>query len=268
LEFYQQASAKAPTELAYLLAEAEMMVAMNHSAEALDMLKGKVVYFEHSGTIRDAVGQLLMEAGRYEEAVPMFREASILSEDDLGIHERLAMALFHTKRYRQSAEILSRLVQNDGYSKRTDLFLVLAQCQLAIGKPRDARYSVETATQLEPYNAHAWQCLGRASLECGDLRRAEMSLGRSAKLDASCGETYLLLGYTHLRQDKLSNSMADFQKASSLDQRDTVSMCMIGYALQKMGKSDQAMQYYAKALRIKPGDDMATQLMAEVDVRP
>src|SRR5205085_10874264 len=115
---------------------------------------------------------------------------------------------------------------------------------------------------------HIWQSLGRAALELGDLRRAELSLGRSIKLDDQRGETHLLLGYLRVRQNRLTDALSEFQKANTIDQRDTVSMCMIGYALQKMGKSDQAMQYYAKALRVKPGDDMATQLMAEVDTRP
>jgi tetratricopeptide (TPR) repeat protein len=266
LDLYKQASAKAPAELAYLLAQAEMLVAMNRSSEALDLLQGKVTYFEHSGAIRDAVGQLLMEAGRWTDAAAMLREASILSEDDNGIRERLAIALYHTKEYREAADILSRLVASDAYAKRADLFTVLGQCQLNIGKAREARYSFETATELDPYNAHTWQCLGRAALETADLRRAEMSLARSIKLDPSCGETHLLQGYVHLRRDHLAVALAEFRKATTIDQRDTVSLCMVGYALQKMGKPQQAIQYYAKALRIKPGDDMASQLIAGVDV--
>jgi tetratricopeptide (TPR) repeat protein len=268
LEYYQQASAKAPAELAYLMAQAEMLVAMNRTPDALDLLQAKVVYFEHSGAIRDAVGQLLMQAGKYREAAAMLREATILSEDDLGIRERLALALYHSKEYRESSDILVRLVQNEPYSKRADLFTVLGQCQLNLGKAREARYSFDSASQLDQYNPHVWQCVGRAALETGDLRRAEMALARSIKLDSVRAETHLLLGYTHLRQNRVPEALAQFQKASAIDQRDTVSLCMVGYALQKMGKQDQALQYYAKALRVKPGDDMASQLLAEVDARP
>ena len=64
-------------------------------------------YFEHSGAIRDAVGQLLVQAGKLPEAVAMFREASILSEDDNGIRERLAMALYQIKEYREAADLFS-----------------------------------------------------------------------------------------------------------------------------------------------------------------
>ncbi|HEX4793030.1 MAG TPA: tetratricopeptide repeat protein, partial [Humisphaera sp.] len=266
-DFYHQAATKAPAELAYLLAQAEMLVAMDRSPEALQMLASRVTYFEHSGAIRDAVGQLLVQAGRYHEAAAMFREASILSEEDAGVRERLALAQYQDKNYREASDILVRLVQTEAFSKRTDLFTVLGECQLALGKSREARYSFESASQLDQYDPHIWQCLGRASLEVADYHRAELSLKRALKLDPAAGESHLLLGFTYLHQNNAQQALDEFQKASSLDSRDTVSMCMVGYALQKLGKSEEAAQYYARALHLKPGDEMARTLMADVDLK-
>src|SRR5437764_9458089 len=140
-----------------------MLVAMSRPSEALQLLETKVTYFEHSGAIRDAVGQLLMQEEKYKEAAAMFKEASILSEDDLGIRERLGLALYYSKEYREASEILVRLTQNDAYTKRADLLTVLGQCQLNLGKARDARYSLEAASQIDQYNPHIWQSLGRAA---------------------------------------------------------------------------------------------------------
>ena len=41
----------------------------------------------------------------------------------------------------------------------------------------------------------------------------------------------------------------------------------IGYVLEKQGKSEQAIKFYGEALKIKPGDELATRLMASVDAR-
>ena len=60
-EFYTAASDKAPAELPYLLARSEMLVELERQDEALSLLQGKVVYFENSAGIRDAVGQLLTQ---------------------------------------------------------------------------------------------------------------------------------------------------------------------------------------------------------------
>jgi Flp pilus assembly protein TadD len=56
--------------------------------------------------------------------------------------------------------------------------------------------------------------------------------------------------------------MAQFQKAATLDRRDPVALCMIGYVLEKSGRREQAMKYYAAALKLRPGDELASKLMA------
>lgn len=265
-EFYKGASERSPAEISYLLAQAEMLVAMDRRGEALALLTEKVNYFEHSGVIRDAVGQLLMQSGRHGDAVAMFRQACILAEDDQGVRERLGLALYHNKNYRECADVLGKLVADEAYQTRADLFTVLGESQLQLGKSRDARYSFETASTLDPYSAPIWRGLGRAALEQGDLKRAELSLTRSVKLDPAPAETHLLIGYTRLRQNRLPEALTSFQTAHATDRRDTVSLCMIGYAYAKMGRQAEALQYYGKALSIRPGDDLATQLMAGVNL--
>jgi Flp pilus assembly protein TadD len=265
LEFYRQASQRALAELAYVLAQGEMLVALDRAPEALTLLQSKVAYFENSASIRDAVGQLLVQSGRYPEAIDMFRQASILAEKDSSVRERLAMAYFYNKQYREAAEILVHLTANEPYSKRSDLFELLGECQLSLNDTHGAARSFETASEINPYSAKAWQNLGRATLQQGDLKRAEFSLRRALGVDASSSETELLLGYTELREGKLPNALKSFRAASRFDPNDTVSLCMIGYTLEKMGQPKDAIRYYGQALQLRPGDDMASQLMAQID---
>jgi Flp pilus assembly protein TadD len=76
----------------------------------------------------------------------------------------------------------------------------------------------------------------------------------------------LLLGYTRLRQARNSDALAAFQRANQLDPKDIVAICMIGVTEQKLGHSDLAHICYARALTIKPSDEMASQLMARLDL--
>jgi tetratricopeptide (TPR) repeat protein len=267
LEFYRQAAQRAPGELPYVLAQGEMLVSTGHSDQALQLLQAKVAYFENSATIRDAVGQLLLHAGKYAEAVDMLRQASILASDDLTIRERLALAYYYNKQFRECAQTLQKLLDNDTYAKRGDLLEIMGECQMNLGQPRDARGTFQQATDLNPYSAHLWQSYGRAALESNDLKRANVALNKAVSLEPSNSGSYLLIGYVQVREKKLKEALAAFQKASALDPKDTVSLCMIGYVLEKMGRPETAIQYYAKALKIKPGDDMAAQLMAGVDTR-
>jgi tetratricopeptide (TPR) repeat protein len=267
LAFYTSASEKSTDEIAYVLARSEMLVALGRQEEALRMLEGKVVYFEHSAVIRDAVGQLLVQFARYKEAADMLREASILAGNDLGITEHLAFALLLSGQHREAIEPFQKLLRDEKYAKRGDLYLALGQCLMETGKVRDAKQKFETAAQLDPQSASAFLALGRAALQQNDLNRADTSLRRAVSLDPARSETRLLMGYLKLKQNKLQDALTNFQRASALDRNDTVSLCMVGYTLSKLGRNEQALQYYAQALKIKPGDEMASRMMAAMDLR-
>jgi tetratricopeptide (TPR) repeat protein len=267
LMFYSAASEKDPNELAYIMAKSEMLVVMGRQEEALRGLQEKVTFFENSGVIRDAVGQLLMQFHKYGEAADVLRQATILTPDDLTIQEHLALALYYAHRYPDAIETLQRLTKNESGAKRADLFLVLGRSQLEIGKLRDARASLEKSAQLDDSNGGVWLALGRAAMQAGDLKRAELSFKRAQNLNPENSEVRLMVGYLRLKQGRLQEALNSFQRASALDTGDTVSLCMVGYTLQKLGRGDEASRYYAKALKMKPGDEMARKLMASIDLK-
>jgi tetratricopeptide (TPR) repeat protein len=263
-EFYRSASEKQPSELAYLLAQAETLVGLNRGEEALKLLQAKVVFFEYSATIRDAVGQLLMQSGKYPQAVEVLHQASVLATDDLTVREHLALAHFKNKQYTEAADVLGRLVKDEKFARRADLQLALGECQLEMNKPRDARATFETASQLNPNHAPIWVGFGKAALQLNDLRRAEIALKRSLSIEPASSEANLLLGYVRLRQNNYEQALGSFRKASALDTGDTVSLCMVGFTLEKLGRNEEALKIYAQALKMKPNDELATRLMADI----
>jgi Flp pilus assembly protein TadD len=265
-DYYRAAVEKAPTELGYLMAQSEMLVAMDRSDEALTLLQSRVVYFEHSAGIRDAVARLLMQKGRYREAVDLFRQATILTPDENSFREGLGMALYYAKQHKDAADVLGKLVALEQYGERADLRLALGESQLQCGKPRDARENLEVAARVQPSNPGVWLGIARAALESNDLKRAETGIKKSLALRPESPEAYLLLGYVRLRQEKLHESLKAFTKANTLDRKDPVSVCMIGYVFERLGRNDAAVKCYAKALQLKPNDQMASQLMAGVNL--
>ena len=266
-EFYTAASDKAPAELAYVTARAEMLVELDRTNEALSLLQEKVNYFENSPAIRDAYGQLLMQAGRHGDAVSMFRQACVLADDDLSLKERFGLALYYDKQYVEAAEVLSKLLENDEYKERADLLAAHGQALLQTGKPREARRSFEAATQKDPSSAKTWLGLARAAMEANDFKRAEIALRKAHALDKTGSEPYLLHGYLRIKENRMKDALVSFQKASSLDPQDTVSLCMVGYVYEKTGRQDKAMEHYGKALQLKPNDPLASRLMAGIDLQ-
>jgi tetratricopeptide (TPR) repeat protein len=266
LKYYQEAANKDPNELAYVLASGEMLVQMDRQEEALSLLQGKLDSFEHAAPLRDEIGQLLVSQGKYGDAIVQLRQASMLQGEDLSIREHLAMALFFNKQYRESSDLLSKLVSDDKFKQRGDLYLALGECDENLDRLSDAKAEYETATQVTPNSAQAWSSLAKVALEMNDTRRAELSAGRAIALDPAAADSQLLLGYIRLRENRLTDAMGLFQKAAALNRADPVCVCMVGYVYEKTGKAEQAIQCYAKALKLHPGDELANRLMASVEM--
>lgn len=264
LEFYEQAAAKAPNELPYVLARAEMLVTMDRTDEALALLQDRSTFFEHSAVIRDAAGQLLVQQHRYPEAVETLRQASVLATDDSGIREHLAFAMLFNKQYREASGLFTRLLKEPANQTRAELYLAQGECQLQLHKPVDARASFESAVQLNPSNPAAYTSLAKAALELNDLRRADLAVRKATALDQKSSEIYLLTGYLRLREKKMNDALEAFKRASQLDHQDAVSLCMIGYVMERTGQGGKAVEYYSRALRVKPNDELATKLMSSV----
>ena len=223
------------------------------------------MYFEHSAVIRDAVGQLLVQFKKYNEAADVLKQASILDGADQMITEHLAFALLLGGNHKEAIDPFQKLLRNPDNAKRADLYLALGQCQMETNKVRDARRNFETAAQIDGQNPSVWLALTRAALQQNDVKRAELSIKRALSLDPARCETRLLMGYVRLKQGKKDEALTSFQRAAALDKRDTVSLCMVGYTLQQLGRNDEALKYFAQALKIKPGDEMAARMMASLD---
>lgn len=261
LTFYTAAADAQPTELAYLMARAESLVLLNRQGEALVMLREKVAYFENSPALRDAVGQLLMQEKKYAEAVEMFRQASVLATEDSGVRERLALAYFHAGNYRDCADTLTRIVQNEPYRSRSDLFIALGESQLATGQNVESRMSFQRATELDPSSVAAWLGLTKSALTLGDLRRAEMAAFKTVALAPQRADAHLTFGYVRMKQQRYDEALLSFKRAAAIDPNDSVSLSMIGYVLGNQGRHADAMTYFGKALQANPKDELAAELM-------
>ena len=264
LEMYTTASEKQADDLAYVMARVEMLVALEQVPEAIALLQSKLGAFDNSGTLRDALGQLLVQQGNLEEAVPMLRQASLLSPEDKTIREHLALAQFYHKDFAGAATNLDRLLKDEKYKTRVDLVTAYGECLLQNGRPREARDEFERAAELDPSSVTITLNVAKVSLQLNDAKRAELAIRKAVALDAKNSEGHLMLGYLRLRQEKLDDALAAFRKASILDPNDVVSLCMAGFVLERQGRGGEAIACYTRALKLKPNDELATTLLTQV----
>ncbi|MFT3785253.1 MAG: tetratricopeptide repeat protein [Tepidisphaeraceae bacterium] len=264
---YAQAVEKKPDDLAYLLAQAEMLVELRREEDAIKLLSDRVIYFEHSGAIRDALAQLLEQRGDLPKAIDYYRQASVLEMDDDAIRERLGLALYRSGQWSDALSQLTRLLKKEANAGRTDLMVAAAECELALGKSFEARERFERASYAQASNVGAWQGAAKASIRLGDLRRAELAASKAVALAPTDAQTHLLLGLVRMKQRQLEPAMASFRRASELDPRDPVSLCMMGMLLEQGGELDDAIALYGKAATLSPKDELAGRLLAEATQR-
>lgn len=261
LAHYTAASDKAPAELAYIMARAEMLVTLDRQSEALTLLQSKAQYFEHSAALRDAIGQLLVDTHKYADAVDMLRQASILADDDLAIKERLGLAMYYAKQYRDAVDVLAALVAKPEYASRADVMMAIGDCDLQLGKYHDAMNWFQSAGQANPNSAEVWRKATQTALEMNDVHLAQITVSKALALDAQNGQTQLMLGYVRLRENRMQDALKAFITANTLDPNDALSITMTGYVYEKTGLKNAAQACYARALQIHPGDQLTQELM-------
>ena len=278
LERYASAAVKKPDDVAFPLAAAEMLVALDRRPEATKLLLSRVVYFEHSAAIRDAIAQLLQQSGALTQAVEFYRQASALDGEDAGIRERLGVALYQAGQWREAIAQLDRVAavaatRTPGSDRatatseatpRVDLMLAAAECELALDDAAAARRRFEDVRVIEPANADAWLGVAKASLALSDLRRAEAAATRAVTLRPQSVDAQVVLGYVLMKQGRDDQAAAAFARASGSDPTDTVSLNLQGVVAARQGHGASAATYYRRALAIDPTDAMASRLLATI----
>lgn len=264
LDAYSAAARKKPDDIAYLMAQSEMLVSMDRQAEALALLKARVVYFEHSAAIRDAIAQLYEQAGDQRQAVEYYRQASILDSSDDTIRERLAWAQYRAGDYREANAQFARLLRDEQNQKRVDLLLAIAECESRLGLHAQARRHFDDVTNLDTNSLTAWLGVARSSLKLNDLRRAEMAATKAVSLQGKSSQAQLTLGYVRIRQERFADAAAAFKRANLADPSDSLSACMVGLSLQRLGQMEEAQRWLERAMQLNPQDDLAAKLLASV----
>lgn len=162
------------------------------------------------------LGDVLVQAGRHEEAIAMFRSALDL-----------------------------RPASADGWND-LGCTLVLA------GRPAEAVAHLEHALRLKPDYPEPHNNLGNALRALGRHDEAIAHYRRAVALDPAYAEAMNNLGAELADAGRPAEALAEFERALALRPGDAATLDHVGVALRQLGRLDEAIARHREAIAAKP----------------
>lgn len=261
---YIKASQLEPDNVAYLMAIAEMDIALQQPKQALERLLGRVDYFDQNAGIRVAIADVYCLNQDYENALEYYRQAVILDSDNYSVQEELASTLVHAGRSNDAIEVYEQLLEHEAYVDRQDLHRTLAQCYEKNHELEKARRLYNKMRQQNPRDVQAWVGLGNTALNLNDLNTAMMAASRLRSLAPDRHEGFLIAGLTWHQRGLTDRSAEMFARVAELLPDSAQPLILQGLSLQQSGKLEAAAQAFAQAIQREPTDPRARQLLAKL----
>lgn len=264
---YQKAYEFQADNVYYLLSVAEMHVATNQRDQAIELLESCLTYFDQNAGIRLALAQLHVMQKEYDLAVQYYREASLLSPDELKIVEDLAFAQLAAGQLEDATANFQRLCALETSRNREDLQLALVRCHVSRKHLSAAKDVLLRLTRFNPRSADAWIKLGEIAWSEGDVSGSLIAASRVISLAPNRHEGYLLSGMVWRKRGKLEQAMRLFKQAAAAAPENATPLILQGITLEQAGQPDKAVEAYLEALRRQPADQRAKRLLVEAQKR-
>jgi len=246
----------------YLIAMAEMLVAMDQTPDAISLLRGKLVYFDQNAGLRATLGHMLSITGEHGKAVEMFRQASQLDPENIKTREDLAMAQLAADDDAGAVVTYRAILDQD--PKRDDVRRSLAAALTRLKQYREARDIYHALTRQSDAGADDWIRLGELAYKLDEEGTAMHAANKVIRIAPHRHEGYVLSGLLWQKRGRLDDALSMFDRAAEVAPRSASPLILRGIALQKAGRLEAAADAYTDALKRQPDDARALRLLRSV----
>ncbi len=286
LRYYQKARALEPSNDAYVMASAEVLVSMGKPKGALELLEVRLQRIGTGGeeSMLLLAGEVAMLAGNYARAADFFQQRLDMKQgpdsekSGRSIRESLAKAHFFAGNYRRTLEQLRILASglpnsDSSVSRSCWIHIMTGDSYMALNRPREAKVAYEDAVKIEPGDWPVWLSLAKASVADGDGRRGIVAGMRALELTNESTTTgsnkgrlkiAVVTAYAMLMEDRPSDALRILAASARENPNDPTLWCMLGRCYSAQGRNDRAAACYMAALRADPANHLAKNLLAMV----
>ncbi|MCH8251086.1 MAG: tetratricopeptide repeat protein [Planctomycetes bacterium] len=253
LRHYREARQSQNAEVDYVVAEAECLVRLGRSGEALALLDDQVDRFDASATVLALAGRIAVLTGDLPLAVDRLGAALRGAPNDAQVRRMYGLLLVEAGRWTEAMGVLEAVATGDR-SETADAAVVrgLARCYLEIGRPAEARDILRRCVRTNGGDAQAQWLLARASIETGDWLTAMAALDVVSRQRSGDHDVALLRAMVHWKTGRHSAAADALKKLLSERPKDVDALCLLGEVAYSMGDVASARRHFATALAIKP----------------
>lgn len=260
-ENYKLAWDKKPTEPAYMMAMIEMEISLGQIDAAEKTLLDKLAFFEQTPAVRVALGRIQVLRGNYAKATQYYRDAILMSPDDIGLRQNYAEAIYMSGKYSTAIVVLEELARDPKVKEKNSILMLLGQSYAQVNRLREARMCFSDMTQANPGNTMAWFHLAKTYMQMKDYKQATGSVQRALTLEPQNIPAFMLLAACQQKMEEWAQARDTLAKATTFAPENPTLFCMLGICYDKLGDHAKAVESYRRATELKPDDPWANELL-------
>lgn len=289
---YARARTTNPTNVDYLVAQAECLVALDRPGEALRLLDDNIDRLDDDGTVAALAAHVAVLLGdvdgasdRYRRALSAQAAARVPSDTPTGfneagewpepiahgvalIAEELGRLLVAARRYEEALSVLSPLLEEgtkgqwdegtegqwDGGTKggRGAIRRAVATCHLALGDPTSARTVLTRYAAAHPGDAPAQLLLAKAAITTDDVLTALRAVDLVQQHAPNHPELWIVRAALQWKRGRQAAAASDLYDVIQNNPNDIEAHCLLAEVLRAQQRLPASRTYFQRALKIDP----------------
>ncbi len=252
LRDYRLARSIDDTEVSYLIAEAECLVAMGKSQEALRLLETTKLYYDNNPSLLALSGEIALRLGDEDAAEQAFRAVLAAGHYTPVIAEEYALLAVRSHRYAEALTVLQPLFDKHGDQMASSVVRAVAKCMLELNRPESVKMTLRDVLKNNPDDYAAWILLAKAGIKSKDMGTARRGASNAERLSPNDPQTLLIVAYVKLREKNFAAANRALNKLVAQNDRDVLAHCLLGLVSIKTQDLAAARNAYKRALSIDP----------------
>jgi tetratricopeptide (TPR) repeat protein len=211
------------------------------------------------GALHFRVGRVLLLHGRPEAALSHFERALAIAPGSAEVEYAAGQALVDAKRYE---EAIPRLQNALRAGVRVDLAgYDLARARAGAGDRAGALQTLQSVRPDSPNDATSYTILGQLAMQLESPSLAAAFFAEAVRASPRTSRPHQDLGLALAMMGRYQEAIAQFEQGIALDPRDPAAHLNLAVAYAETGRSEEARARAQEALRLNPNYDRARQFL-------